>query len=75
MPNIEYKIVENLGVISEGNKGWNRELNLIQWNNSTTPKYDLRDWAPDHLRMAKGITLSKEEMIALRDVLNKIDLD
>ena len=53
MANIEYEIVEELGVISERTKGWTRELNLISWNGGT-PKYDVRDWAPNHvLRMQK----------------------
>lgn len=71
MTNIEYEIVESLGVISERTKGWTRELNLISWNGAA-PKYDIRDWAPDHGKMGKGITLSKEELEALGDLLNKI---
>lgn len=71
MANIEYEIVEELGVISERTKGWTRELNLISWNGGA-PKYDVRDWAPNHEKMGKGITLSKEEAESLKDLLNKI---
>jgi hypothetical protein len=36
-------------------------LNLISWNGAS-PKYDLRDWAPEHEKMGKGITLSSDEV-------------
>ena len=71
MANIEYEIVEELGVISERTKGQTRELNLISWNGGA-PKYDVRDWAPNHEKMGKGITLSKEEAESLKDLLSKI---
>lgn len=28
-------------------QGWRKELNLVSWN-GRPPKFDLRDWAPDH---------------------------
>lgn len=71
MADIKYEIVENIGILSEGSKGWRKELNLISWNNNE-PKYDLRDWAPDHEKMGKGITLSKEEVLSLKEILGKI---
>ena len=43
----------------------------MSWNNGT-PKYDIRDWAPDHDKMGKGITLTKEELTELKKVLDKI---
>ncbi|WP_407941577.1 YdbC family protein [Metabacillus schmidteae] len=73
LANIKYEIQENVGTISEGAKGWKRELNLISWNNRD-PKYDLRDWDEQHEKMGKGLTLSKEELIKLRDLLNGLDL-
>lgn len=71
MADIKYDIVEELGVVSESNRGWKKELNRISWNGREA-KYDLRDWAPDHEKMGKGITLSHEELIALRELLDKI---
>lgn len=71
MATIEYEIIGELGVISERTKGWTRELNLISWNGGA-PKYDVRDWAPNHEKMGKGITLSKEEAESLKDLLSKI---
>ena len=73
MAGIKYDIIETLGSISENAKGWSKELNRISWNDRA-PKYDLRDWAPEHEKMGKGLTLSEEELIALRDLLNNLDL-
>lgn len=73
MSNIKYEIIEKIGQLSESSKGWAKELNLISWN-GRDPKYDLRDWAPEHEKMGKGITLSKEELKELRDMLNKMNL-
>ncbi|MHB8066095.1 MAG: YdbC family protein, partial [Ruminiclostridium sp.] len=52
---------------------WIKELNLVSWNDRD-PKYDLRDWSPEHDKMGKGITLTQDELVALKDLLNKIDI-
>lgn len=67
----KYEIVKEIGVLSEGSKGWRKELNLVSWNGAE-PKYDLRDWAPEHEKMGKGITLSKEEADKLRQLLDGV---
>ena len=41
MADITYDIIHHIGVISEGSKGWQKELNLISWNDAA-PKYDQR---------------------------------
>ncbi len=68
---IDFTIVDEIGIISTSPKGWNKELNLISWN-GREPKYDIRDWAPEHEKMGKGITLKEEEAKTLRDLLSKI---
>ena len=68
MADIKYDIVEELGVLSENARGWRKELNLISWNGAA-PKYDIRDWAPDHEKMGKGTTLTKDELMALKGIL------
>lgn len=73
MADIKYEIIEKLGILSESNKGWKKELNLISWNNREA-KYDLRDWAPDYEKMGKGITMSREELNKLKELLNAMDL-
>ena len=71
MADIKYEIKEELGTISENSKGWSKELNLISWNDGA-PKYDIRDWAPDHEKMGKGVTLTKEEAAALFELLKVV---
>ena len=69
MNEIKYEIIEELGVLSENEKGWKKELNLVSWNDSE-PKYDIRTWSPEHEKMGKGITLTKDEATKLRNILN-----
>lgn len=74
MAEIKYEIIQTLGIISEGNTGWKKELNLISWN-GREPKYDLRDWSEDHGKMGKGITFTQSELKALKEILiNMTDL-
>ena len=71
MPEIKYEVVDKIGIVSEGTNGWNKELNLISWN-GRDPKYDIREWAPDHEKMGKGVTLSKDEMAALQEAVKNL---
>ncbi len=73
MADIKYEIKETLGELSESGKTWRKELNIISWNDKEA-KYDIRDWSPEHEKMGKGITLSKEEIIRLKSLLNEINL-
>ncbi|MDT2748116.1 YdbC family protein [Vagococcus fluvialis] len=66
-----YEIEEEIAVLSENPKGWTKELNLVSWN-GRPPKFDLRDWAPGHEKMGKGITLSNEEFDILRNTLKQM---
>lgn len=67
---ITYEITQELGVLSESKSGWTRELNLVSWNGAE-PKYDIRDWAPNHEKMGKGIALNAEEIEKLKSILEK----
>ena len=71
MADIKFDIKENYGVISETEKGWKKELNLVSWNDRET-KYDLRDWDSEHKKMGKGITLTNDEFIKLKEIINNI---
>jgi hypothetical protein len=73
MPEIKYELIEAIGIVSEGKNGWNKELNLIKWNEREAV-YDIRTWSPDREKMGKGITISVEEAKVLRDMLNGLDL-
>jgi len=74
MAEIKFEIKEAIGIVSEGSKGWTKELNLVSWNDKD-PKYDLRDWAPEHEKMGKGVTLNIEELKKLKELLDGIDLE
>lgn len=72
MAEITFKITKELGVISETSKGWTRELNMVSWNDRD-PKFDIRDWSPDHTRMGKGVSFTEEEMKKLVELFNERD--
>jgi len=71
MAEIKFEITKHIGVLSEGSKGWRKELNLISWNDRE-PKYDIRDWSPGNEKMGKGVTLSTEETLELKALLTEI---
>ncbi len=68
MDEIKFDIVKHFGVISSEKSGWKKELNLVSWN-GRTPKIDIRDWAPGHEKMGKGVTLTEEEAAQLAELL------
>jgi hypothetical protein len=69
---LKYEISQHIGILSEGVKGWSKEHNLISWNNPE-PKYDIREWSPEHDKMGKSVTLLKDEIVALKDLLNVLE--
>ena len=73
MAEFKYEIVKNIATLSSAANGWQRQLNLISWNDRE-PKYDIRDWSPDGSKMGKGISLSTEEVIMLKEILDDLDL-
>ncbi len=75
MADFSFEIKKELAVLSSSAKsGWSRELNFVSWNGGD-PKLDIRDWSPDHTKMGKGVTLSREEAAILLTVLNDVSLD
>ena len=73
MAEIKFEIKETVGVIAESAKGWKKELNLISWNGKEA-KYDLREWAPKHEKMGKGVTLTRDELKSLKELLNSMEI-
>ena len=69
----KYEITERIAVLSTNSSGWERQLNLISWNDHE-PKYDIRDWSPDGSKMGKGISMTKEDLIALKGILDDMEL-
>jgi hypothetical protein len=68
MADITYDILKTYGILSEERGGWKKELNLVSWN-GRSPKFDLRDWAPGHEKMGKGVTFTREEGAKLVEYL------
>ena len=68
-----FKVVEEVGVLSEGANGWQKELNLVSWNDRE-PKYDIREWDANHEKMRTGVTLTIDELVELRSILNELEL-
>ena len=64
---LSFEIIRNYGAISEKPSGWKREINIVSWGDGE-PKFDIRDWSPDHTKMGKGITLTEEEMMNLIEI-------
>ena len=69
----KYEITERIAVLSTNSSSWERQLNLISWNDHE-PKYDIRDWSPDGSKMGKGISMTKEDLIALKGILDDMEL-
>ena len=46
---------------------------MVSWNGNP-PKYDIRDWSPAGSRMAKGISLTEEELKTLKGILDDMEL-
>lgn len=64
----KFEIVKTIAVLSTERSGWTKEINLVSYNDAP-PKYDLRSWDPNHEKMGKGVTLSKEEMKIFLDAM------
>lgn len=62
----KFKIVRKIALLKEGK--WNKELNFVSWNEGP-PKYDIRDWSPDHKKMGKGVALNEGEATILFNAL------
>ena len=70
MADLKFEITKHIGVLSEGTKGWTKELNLVSWNDRES-KYDIREWDEAHEKMGKGVTLTKDEVVKLRELLGE----
>ena len=70
MREIQYEIVKEIAVLSTGDSGCTKEINLISWNGKE-PKYDIRSFSPNREKCGKGITLNADEAAALLKALQK----
>lgn len=66
-----FSIEEHIGVVSQSKGGWQVELNLVSWSGREA-KYDIRSWSPDHQKMGKGITMTREELQTLGKIISSL---
>lgn len=71
MADFSYEVIEEIGVLSTSGSGWTKELNLISWN-GRPPKFDIRDWSPNHEKMGKGVTLTNDDIKVLKELLEDV---
>ncbi len=69
----KFEIKREIAVLSDKKNGWSKQLNLVSWNGGV-PQYDIREWAPNHEKMGKGITLTAAETQTLLYALEELDL-
>ena len=55
MKEIQYEIVKEIAVLSTGDSGYTKEINLISWNGKE-PKYDIRSFSPNREKCGKSFS-------------------
>lgn len=71
--NFSYEIMGESRVFGTESSGWKLELNEISWNGRPA-KFDLRPWSADHQKMGKGLTITRENLVGLKKLLNELDI-
>ena len=78
---IKYEVVERLGVLGErkgkGGRTETLELRYVSWNGRDA-KYDIRPWYIDengNEGMSKGVTMSGDELLKLREILDEAEAE
>lgn len=65
----KFEIIKHIGDLTEPNgKGWRTEFNLVSFNGNDA-KYDIRSWNETHDKMGKGVALTADECITLKELL------
>lgn len=72
---ISFRLIKHIGVIEEKANDFQLELNVIEWNCTGIPKYDIRSFSKDHSRMTKGMTFTAEELEKLYEIMKDFDFD
>ena len=68
---ITCEIVRQIAVLSENERGYTKEINLVSWNGGE-PKYDIRNWHPGRVRSGKGIALTRDEIMNLMEAMREV---
>ncbi|MBR5340581.1 MAG: hypothetical protein IK151_01500 [Erysipelotrichaceae bacterium] len=74
MAEFKYEINNKIAVLSE-NGDYTCEANVISYGENGRPKLDIRKWNRAEDKMQKGITLNKEEALALFEALKEFNFD
>lgn len=72
--NFKYEILNHIGILSQNTTGWNKEVNIVKWNDAS-PKIDIRDWDSEHKKMSRGISLNINEVRKLNELFEELDLE
>lgn len=56
----------------ESNGKWNWKLTFSSWY-GREPKYDLRQWSEDMQKFGKGVTLTRDELFELHNIIDEIE--
>ena len=67
-----YEVKKNCGVVAK-RRNDTIELRLVSYGGKE-PKYDIRTWYidnDDEEKLGKGVTLTREELATLRDLIDK----
>ncbi len=63
--NFKCTIISSCAKLGEAKENGNcKELNYISYGGAD-PKWDIREWNPDHTKMSRGITLNDAELLDL----------
>lgn len=73
MADFRYEINEKIAQLSSKDE-YTCEVNVITYG-ASRPKLDIRRWDREQDKMLKGITLNKEEALALYEALKDFDFD
>lgn len=74
MNEFKYEVINTYGVLSESQKGWTKELKLISWN-EREPRFDIREWSPESDKMGRGITMTRDELMKLKLLLQELEVE
>lgn len=69
----KFEVTQRIAVLSTDRNGWKKEVNMVSFNDKP-PILDIRKWSPNG-RMSKGIALKKEEVQALKEVLQTLHFE
>ena len=70
---VTFSVEEHIGVIGVSPTGWRKELNMVSWNGNAA-KFDIREWDEDHSHMSRGVTMNKDEMKSLSELVTDLQL-